>query len=208
MASTLLAIAILHWVALLSPGPNTFVVSNLAASGSRQSAVCAALGIAVVAGIWSTLAALGINAVFNTHHAVRIGVQVAGGCYLIYLGVRFWRSSEDDTATSQLVLSPLAAFRIGFLTNVTNPKAVLFFSSVFATALPSNPSAVLVALAIAMAIANALVWHMILALAFSHRQVQAAYARSRKAIGRAAGVLVGAFGLRLLAWAAEQIKQR
>ncbi len=208
MFSTLLAIAVLHWVALLSPGPNTFVVSNLAASGSRQSAVCAALGVAVVAGIWSTLAALGVNAVFDAHQAVRAGLQIVGGCYLIYLGLRFWRSSEDQPAASQRDLSPLAAFRIGFLTNVTNPKAVLFFSSVFATALPSNSSAKLVAWAIAMAVTNALVWHMILALAFSNRQVQAAYGRSRKAIGRTAGVLVGVFGLRLLVSTFEQLRQR
>jgi threonine efflux protein len=208
MGSTLLTIALLHWVALLSPGPNTFVVSNLAASGSRQSAACAAVGIAVVAGIWSTLAALGVNAIFGAHQAVRSTVQIVGGFYLLYLGVRFWRSSTVNVESLQLRLSPLAAFRIGLITNLTNPKSVFFFSSVFATALPSNPSALLAISAVAMSVANALVWHMMLALAFSHRQVQETYARSRKAIGRTAGLVIGAFGLRLLVTAVGQLRQR
>jgi threonine efflux protein len=208
MGSTLLAIALLHWVALITPGPNTLVVSNLAAADSRQTAVCAAIGITVVAGIWSALAALGINAVFGAHQTLRTIVQAAGAVYLLYLGLRFWRSSADSSGTSQLQRSPFAAFRLGFLTNVMNPKSVLFFSSVFATALPTNPSTILVASSVALAIANAFVWHMILALAFSHRRVQAAYARSRKAIGRIAGVLVGAFGLRLLITAASQCRPR
>jgi threonine efflux protein len=208
MGSTLLAIAFLHWVALVMPGPNTFVVSNLAASGSRQAAVCAAIGIAAVAGIWSTLAALGINVVLNAHQTLRTLVQIAGGCYLLYLGMRFWRSRAVSSAVSQLRLSPFAAFRIGFITNLTNPKSAFFFSSVFATALPGNPSPTLVTLAIALAIANALVWHMILALAFSHHRVQVAYSRSRRAIGRIAGVVVGAFGLHVLIAAAVQFRHR
>jgi threonine efflux protein len=208
MGSALLSVAILHWAALLSPGQNTFVISNLAASGSRQSAVCAAVGIAVVAGIWSTLAALGLNAIFNAHDKIRSLVQVAGGCYLVYLGVRFWRSSAPDAAISPVQLSPIAAFRVGLFTNLTNPNSVLFFSSIFATALPANPPAVLVAAAIVLAVLNALAWHMILAMAFSHKSVQARYARSRKAIGRTAGVLIGAFGLRLLVVAVGQLRQR
>jgi threonine efflux protein len=206
MGSTLLAIALLHWVALITPGPNTLVVSNLAANDSRRTAVCAAIGITVVAGMWSTLAALGINAIFGAHQTLRTIVQAAGGCYLLYLGLRFWRSSAGSSGISQRQLSPFAAFRLGFLTNVMNPKSVLFFGSVFATALPINPSAILVTSSIALVIANAFVWHVVLALAFSHRRVQAAYARSRIAIGRAAGVLIGAFGLRLLITAASQFR--
>jgi threonine efflux protein len=208
MAYTLLSIAFLHWVALITPGPNTLVVSNLAATGSRRTAICAALGVTVVAGIWSTLAALGINAIFTAHQILRMIVQIAGGCYLLYLGLLFWRTSAMGSKSSQLQLSPFAAFRMGFLTNFMNPKSVLFFSSVFATAIPSNPSDTLVASVIAMAIVNAFVWHMMLAMAFSHRRVQAAYARGRRTIGRTAGVLVGAFGLRLLITAAAHCRPR
>jgi threonine efflux protein len=206
MVASLLAIALLHWTALIAPGPNFLVVSNLAARDSRRTAACAALGVAVVACIWSSLAVLGVSAVFTAHHHLRAVVQVAGGCYLLYVGFRFWRSRAVDSQSSPMPLSGFAAFRLGFLTNFTNTKSVLFFGSVLATGLPARPSALLLVLAVALVVFNALVWHLTLAVAFSHHRVQAAYARSRKIIGRIAGVLMGAFGVGLLISAVQQVQ--
>jgi len=208
MLSTLLAIALLHWVVLVTPGANVLVVSNLAASGFRQAAVFAALGVTVVAGIWSSLAVLGVNAIFAAHPYLRIGVQVAGGLYLLSVALRLWRTSTASTGNHQVQLSPGAAFRLGFLTNIMNPKSALFFGSVFATALPPQPAPVLLLLAVALVVINALVWHVFLALAFSHRRVQAGYARRRATIGRTAGALVGVFGARFLYAAVTELRTR
>jgi threonine efflux protein len=208
MLSTLLAIALLHWVVLMTPGANVLVVSNLAASGSRQAAVFAGLGVTVVAGIWSSVAVLGVNAIFAAHPHLRIAVQIAGGLYLLSVALRLWRTSAASAGGQQVHLSPAAAFRLGFLTNIMNPKSALFFGSVFATALPSQPTALLLFFAVTLVVVNAFVWHMFLALAFSHRRVQAAYARRRAAIGRTAGALVGVFGARLLYAAATDLRTR
>src|SRR5690606_33355294 len=105
-----------------------------------------------------------------------------GGGYLLYVGLRFWRTGAASTERAPIQLTSLAAFRLGFLTNVLNPKAVLFFSSVFATALPAESSGLLLVLSVILVTINAFAWHTILALAFSHPRLQAAYARSRKAI--------------------------
>ena len=208
MLSTLLAIALLNWVALMTPGANVLVVSSLAASGSRRAAVSAALGVTLVAGIWSSLAVLGVNAVFAAHPYLRIAVQVAGAFYLLSVAVRLWRSGAAADGSQHVQLSPVAAFRLGFLTNIMNPKSALFFGSVFATALPAQPTPLLLMLAVALVVFNAFVWHTFLALAFSHRRVQAQYARRRVAIGRTAGAVVGAFGVRLLYAAASEIRAR
>jgi threonine efflux protein len=82
MLSTLLTVALLHWAALVTPGVNFFVLSQLAASGQRRSACYAALGISVVAVTWAILAVLGVNALFMAHPQVRLAMQVAGGIYL------------------------------------------------------------------------------------------------------------------------------
>src|SRR5687767_3251274 len=112
MGSTLLGIALLHWMALVTPGPNLLVVSNLAASGSRRAAACAALGITVVAGTWSSLAVLGVNVFFTAHPYLRMAVQIAGGGYLIYIGLRFWRAGATVPERTPIRLSSLAAFRL------------------------------------------------------------------------------------------------
>lgn len=208
MIATLLAVALLHWVVLVTPGANVLVVSQLAAAGHRKAACFAAIGVTVVAVVWSLLAVLGVNAVFAAHPALRLALQVAGGLYLCYVAARLWRSGSNASVSFSRPLSALAAFRIGFLTNIMNPKSALFFGSVFATALPSQPSPALLCSVIGLVFANALCWHIFLALAFSHRRVQAVYALHRSRLSRIASALVGAFGLRLLVAAAAEARSR
>ena len=203
---TLVTVGLLHWVALVVPGANVLVVSNLAASHARRPAAFAALGVTLVAFIWATLAVLGVNAVFAAHPYLRIFVQAAGGMYLIYLATRLWKSGAAAEAGAGTTLSPLAAFRLGFFTNITNPKSALFFGSVFATALPNDPTPGLLVAVVAVAVLNALCWHLFLAFAFSHPRVRAAYARQRVLFGRLASVLIGAFGARLVAAAAAEVR--
>ena len=208
MTSTLISIALLHWIILVTPGANVLVVTSLAASGSRRAAFFAGLGVTTVAGIWSALAILGVGAVFAAHPPLRQALQVAGGLYLLYIALKLWRSGlPTDTGTAKQP-SSMAAFRLGFLTNIMNPKSALFFGSVFATSMPEHPSPALLALAVAVVLVNAAVWHTLLAVAFSHRFVRTAYSRSQALIGRVAGALVGVFGARLLYSAAQEMRAR
>ena len=206
MLPTLLAIALLHWVVLVTPGANVLVVTHLAAGGQRRAACCAAVGVTTVAVIWSALAMMGIGAVFAAHPYLRIAVQVAGGLYLLHVAVRLWSSQGGGAPAVAGRLSPLAAFRLGFFTNILNPKSALFFGSVFATALPPQPSAALLMAAVGVVLANALAWHLLLAFAFATAPVQAAYARQRTVLNRVASLLVGAFGLRLLAATGQELR--
>jgi threonine efflux protein len=208
MFATLLTIALLHWLVLVTPGANVVLVSQLAAGGQRRSAFFAGLGVTAVAVTWALLALLGINAVFAALPQLRLALQVAGGVYLCYVGVRLWRSGSTAKGEAAARLAAGAAFRLGFLTNIMNPKSALFFGSVFASALPPEPSASLLAWTLGLVFANALVWHSFLALAFSHPRVQAAYARQRRGLNRVAGAIVGVLGLRLLAGAAAEIRAR
>lgn len=205
MFYTLLTIFLLHWAALVIPGANVLVVSSLAANGSRTAACFAALGITVVAVIWSVFAVLGVNAIFAAHPFLRLSLQLAGGVYLIYMAVRLWRSGGNTDQSADFQMSNFAAFRLGFLTNITNPKSALFFGSIFATALPTDPSTTLLVTAVALIVANAFCWHMFLAFAFSHRPVQDFYVRQRTFISRFSSALVGAFGIRLLVGAFTEV---
>jgi len=208
MFTTLLTIALLHWLVLMTPGANVLLVSQLAAGGQRRSAFFAGLGVTTVAVTWALLALLGVNAVFAAMPQLRLALQVAGGMYLCYVGVRLWRSGSAANEAPAAQLAPGAAFRLGFLTNIMNPKSALFFGSVFASALPSDPGISLLAWTVGLVFANALAWHSFLALAFSHPRVQAAYARQRRGLNRVAGAIVGALGLRLLAAAVAEMRAR
>lgn len=198
MISTLLTIWLLHAAALLSPGANVLLVSQLAASDRGRSAVFAALGVTLGALLWASFAVLGVHAVFEAFPGLRLGLQVLGGVYLLYLAVRLWRSRSAELIESAVVVSGSTAFRLGFLTNITNPKSALFFGSVFAASFPAAPGFALQVSAVAMIVVNALCWHTLLAYLFSRPRVRAGYARSRRTANRLASALLGALGVGLL----------
>jgi threonine efflux protein len=208
MLASLVTVIILHWVVLVTPGANVLLISQLAASGDKRGAMYASLGVCTVTFLWATLAILGVNALFAAVPQLRIAVQIAGGVYLVYMAIRLWRSGHSADGTKTQSLEPWPAFQMGFLTNITNPKSALFFGSVFAAALPHDASAMIWAVAVALVVVNALVWHFFLALAFSHPRVQAGYARQRQRLNRIAAAIVGAMGARLLIASIDEVRSR
>ena len=213
MMSVFLSIAVLHWAVLITPGVNFVLMAQLAAGSSRSVSLAAVAGITTVTFLWATLAILGMGALLMAHPLLRLALQIAGGAYLCLLAYRLWRSpapANDDAPpdVQPLTTSRRAAFRMGFITNVFNPKTALFFGSVFATTLPPAPSAAVLAGAVALVWCNAVLWHLFLALAFSQGRVQAGYQRWRVAFNRGASALVGGFGLRLLTLTLQELRWR
>lgn len=198
MLATLIGIWFLHVGVLLSPGANVLLVAQLAASDRARSATYAALGVTLGAAIWSGCAVLGVHAFFQAFPQLRLALQIAGGLYLLYVASRLWRSGSAALDARSESLTRFAAFRLGFLTNITNPKAALFFGSVFAASFPAEPTAALQVSAVVMVVVNALCWHVLLAYLFSRGKVRAAYSKSRGTANRVASAIVGALGLGLL----------
>lgn len=197
--------------------------------GAKGTAVVAVLGITTATFTWATLAVMGVGAVFAAHPLVRQLAQLAGGAYLLYVAYKLWgargvvpspgaglgearhasSSAQNIGRRNQARIEPksepskavtrAAAFRLGFVTNMLNPKPALFFGSMFVTALPGDASLPVVASAVGMVYLNALVWHLFLVLLFSSAPVQRVHGRMARGFNRVAGVLVGLFGMKLLA---------
>lgn len=203
MIAALFTIAVLHWAVLLVPGLNFVLIGQLAAGGSRRAALAAVVGMTTGTLMWALLAVAGVGALFSAHPVLRQVAQVAGGMYLLVLARNLWRSGRVAPSAPDRVQSALAAFRAGFFTSLLNPKIALFYGSVFATALPADPPARMVAASVALVYANSWVWHGALALALSSPGVQNAYSARYRALTRGSAVLVGAFGLRLLVTALQ-----
>ncbi|WP_298924154.1 LysE family transporter [uncultured Ramlibacter sp.] len=208
MLSSLLTIAALHWAILLIPGFNFVLIGQLAAGGSRRAALAAVVGMTTGTLAWALLAVAGVGAVFTAHPALRQAAQVAGGLYLLYLAWELLRGSGAVPVADSASMGARQALRAGFVTSALNPKIALFYGSVFATALPAQPSAWHVAAAVAMVYANSWLWHGFLAFALSQAGVQRAYLRHCRLLTRCSALLVGAFGLRLIATAVQELRAR
>jgi threonine/homoserine/homoserine lactone efflux protein len=207
MLTTLCAIWLLHVAALVTPGANVLLVTQLAASDRSRSALFAALGVTVGAAMWSGAAVLGVNAIFEAFPRFRISLQIAGAIYLLYLATRLWRSPRVQNTNGARTTSASAAFRLGLLTNATNPKSALFFGSIFSASFPARPSPLLLWTAVVMVVLNALCWHALLAFLFSRRRVRSVYASKQRLLNRLAGGVAGSLGLGLLVTSVRDAKR-
>ncbi len=208
MFSSLLTIAILHWSVLLIPGFNFLLIGQLSASGKPLTAMAAVAGMVAATLMWASLAIAGVGLVFTAHPSLRLIAQIAGGIYLIHLAFKLWRTGQTPASDTVDVLKPFAAFRVGFFTSALNPKIALFYGSVFATALPTNPSNAIVLLAVAVVFMNSLVWHSLLAVALSRPVVQSAYLRHIRLINKASGWVVGGMGVKLIATTLQEARSQ
>jgi threonine efflux protein len=198
MLSILITIWLLHAAATVTPGANTLLVIQIAASDRRSSAVFAAIGVAVGSAVWAALAVLGVNIIFAAFPGLRIALQIAGGLYLLYLATRLWSSGNRGDEMAIESFSPFAAFYRGVFTNFSNPKAALFFGGIFSACFPADPSHALLMASVLVIFANALCWYALLAYLFSRKSVRAAYLRKRGMVGKLAGAVLGGIGLRFL----------
>src|SRR5688572_3748298 len=129
----LLSLLAVDLLAAISPGPNFVVVAQAAIWGSFRQAAAVVAGILTANLLWCIGVALGLSALFDLAPWLYGTMKVLGGTYLIYLGVTLWRTKSRAVLTSEasFQLTLPAALARGLLTNLANPKSVVYFSSVF-----------------------------------------------------------------------------
>lgn len=199
----LLTVAGIWAIAVATPGPNFFVVAQSALSGSRIAAFAAVAGVTTGTLIWGLAGWLGISALFSAAPTAYIILKLAGGAYLLFLGLRMLWSTLTPTnlyagqAAARHVTS-IASYRLGLMTNLANPKSAIFVTSVFATALPNDADWTAGLAAVAIMVTVSLGWYALVALVLARPQINSAYLRGRRIIDGVAGLIFAGFGIRLL----------
>ena len=186
----------------MSPGPSFVLVSRIAVVSSRRAGLAAAVGMGVGGAVFAGLALLGLTALLLRVEWLYLLLKLAGGLYLVYLGIRIWRGARQPLTTTteapSATASPLRAFLLALATQLSNPKTAVVYGSIFAALLPARPEAwMIVALPLATFAVEA-GWYAVVALAFSLHGPRAVYIGWKLWIDRAAGGVMGLLGLRLL----------
>ncbi len=118
-------------VAYLIPGPDMVLILQTGAAHGRMQAIATAIGFALARALHVTLAALGLATLLRTAPVVFEAVRIAGAGYLVWLGIALTsrpRTSKTDTENHVQSTSLRSATLRGLLTNLLNPKALLFCS--------------------------------------------------------------------------------
>jgi threonine/homoserine/homoserine lactone efflux protein len=111
----------------LLPGPDMALILSTSAFGGRHNGLMVAIGLALSRALHVTLAALGLAALFIAHPLLFDAVRWMGAAYLCWLAWRLLRTSKDSSATTFANHHVgVRALRQGFLTNLLNPKALIF----------------------------------------------------------------------------------
>lgn len=190
-------------IAFLSPGPN-FVGIVSSAVHSRLNGVFVAIGVSLGTMFWAIMAVSGITALLSYYSGAALVMQLIGGSYLLWLGIKSLRSATKIT-------SPLATaaeqnetasqcFGRGLLIQLTNPKTALFWLSMVSVVILPDTPLLVAALLVIGTTAIAFTWHLFLAVAFSLNQAKGFYLKLRPYISAVFGIAFIALGARLLLW--------
>lgn len=201
-ATAVAAFAGLCLLLAVTPGPDTFLVLRYGIVGILP-AVAAAAGSGLGSLFWAAAVALGLAAFLQTTASAFLVVKIAGGVYLLYLGVRGLVYSRDPgtpvlaRATSA---STGAALRSGLFSCMLNPKVGLFFLAVVPQFLPS--SAVSVGAVMALGLIDGVVafgWLVLVATASARAVTWLRRPKVTRLLDRTSSAILALLGIGTLA---------
>lgn len=205
MLMLFLTVALVHLIALMSPGPDFFFVSQTAASRSRREAMMGVLGISLGIVVWAGVALMGLHLILQKMAWLHQVIMVGGGIYLCWMGWQLLRSARAQnagpTASGEVQVAlpkPGRSFIRGLLTNLSNPKAVIYFGSVFSLFVGDDVGAGARWGLFLLIVAETFVWFSLVAVVFALPAMRRGYQRLAKWIDGLAGVLFTGFGLHLI----------
>ncbi|MFW1857962.1 LysE family transporter [Acinetobacter defluvii] len=198
----------IHFCALITPGPDFFVVTQTAISRSRTQAMCVVFGITVAVLLWAFFALVGLNIIFEKFVWLKQIMMILGGIYLCWLGFQMLKSafskqkvsqSPNEAVNIELPQSYIRFFVKGLLTNLSNPKAVIYFGSVFSMFLANPQLDHLHAVMWVIIGIETLLWFSFVVFVFSLPSFKTAYQNAAKWIDGVSGGIFTAFGAYLIA---------
>jgi threonine/homoserine/homoserine lactone efflux protein len=200
-----LTIALVHLVAVASPGPDFAIVVRNSVAYGRRIALFTSVGIGAAILLHVAYSLVGLSVVIATTPWLFKTFSYLAAAYLLYLAVGALRSSPttdampDNKKVAGAMISPKKALWMGFLTNGLNPKATLFFLSLF-TAIISidTPFSVKLGYGIYLAIATGL-WFCFLSYMLSTSKVAEFIGKKGYWLDRAMGVLLVGLAVKLVA---------
>jgi len=196
-----LTVALVHLLAVASPGPDFAIVLRESVSNGRHAGIWTALGVGSGILLHVGYCLLGIGLIVSQSIVLFNLLKWLAAAYLIYIGIRALQARPADPASAELAplatRSPRAAFVRGFVTNGLNPKATLFFLSLFTLVIsPQTPLLVQAGYGLYLALATA-VWFCAVALLFSQARVRRGFVRLGHWFDRLMGAVLVGLGIKV-----------
>lgn len=188
-------------IASASPGPATLAIAGTSMTSGRRAGLALAAGVTSGSLLWSVSAALGLGALMLANAWAFEIMRYFGAGYLLFLAFKSARSAlVPGDAKSRIIAtgSLRSAYGKGLALHLTNPKAILFFGSLFAIGVPPGSAPEDLALVIgAIGLQSFCVFHGY-AVLFSLPGMMTTYSRLRRWFEAVFALAFGAAGLKIL----------
>lgn len=197
MEFALLAVA--HFLALLSPGPDFFLVLQSSLRLPLRFSLSLCIGIALANGFYLALAVTGLELVSQSL-VIQHGLKYLGGGYLIFIGVMLLRTARhplpvDGTTSFLHEKSHVKQFYIGFLSGVLNPKNAIFYLAIFSTMVSAETPFVIRCLYGVWMVFVVFFWDAMLAAVIGFKGLKEKLGEGLYYIEKLSGVVLAFFGL-------------
>lgn len=195
-------VTIIHLLAAMSPGPDFFMAVRNSLMYSRKTGIWTAVGFGLGIGIHILYSILGLALLISKSVILFNLIKTLGAFYLMYLGVKSFFSKKSSISLNGVEkehdISPFQAIKTGFLTNVLNPKATLFFLSLFTLVIgPDTPGHVLLFVSFIMMV-NTFLWFALVSVFFTQKHVRRIYERFQNIFNKIFGGVLILIGIKLL----------
>lgn len=189
-------------IGLVSPGPDFFYVCRKAMADSRRNAILGSIGITIGIGIWALIVLFGLAFLNRIIPNFQYGLMLAGGSYLAYSGFKMTRVTKNAVIEEKIgrekPSSALKEILSGLAINLSNPKIVVFFSSVLAGYVSNLSSIGDILAVLGILMGSGLVWFWLVAVLFSQKIIRQFYAKHSRYLDNFAGIVFLLFGCRLI----------
>lgn len=204
MVIVLATLSGMHILMAMLPGPNTVVVSYFAAAQSRRAGLVAMAGVVTASLLWVGLSLMGIGVLLQEAGTLYRVLRILGAAYLIYVAIRLLLAARKPRAVATDVTTPPKLgwigrhpFRAGLLTTLSNPKSAVFWTSLFAVAIPAHAPAWFYGAVVTITGVQSALWYGLIALALSTGLARRAYTTLSRWLDGLAGIVMLALGLKL-----------
>lgn len=207
----LLIVTTIHFLAAASPGPDFVLVSQQTLSHGKKTGFLCSVGIALGLSVHIIYSVLGLAAVIAHSEFWLWAIKIFGGCYLIYIGINGLKAKKsnprenNDTVHSQECVtnntvqhSTASIIGKGFLCNALNPKAPIYFVSLFTLVLsPDLPISHLVIYGVWMMLIQ-LIWFSSVVFLLSRPSINKKFQQMGHWVDRVMGAAMIVLGIKVL----------
>lgn len=185
----------------ISPGPTFIYVAKNSIAISRKHGLFTALGTGTGAALFCLLAVMGLQAILLAVPSAYLVLKVCGGLYLLWIAYKIIKHAKEPMDSPNGSAEPMSykqAYRLGLITQMSNPKIAVILASIFTALLPKDiPTYFYVVLPMLCFFIDA-GWYSLVAVALSAEGPRKVYLKSKALFDRVAGGVMTVLGLKLI----------